>query len=79
MALTTFVVVGHEIEKTTPAFWFLMQIGMLAGFAVSYPVNWAASRPSGTRASRPTAAPRAPYARATARPSPADAPVTTTT
>jgi hypothetical protein len=21
-------------------FWFMMQIAMLAGFAVSYPVNW---------------------------------------
>jgi hypothetical protein len=34
------VFVGHELEKTSPLFWFMMQIAMLAGFATSYPVNW---------------------------------------
>jgi hypothetical protein len=40
MAITTFVIFGHEIEKTNPVFWFMMQIAMLAGFLTSYPVNW---------------------------------------
>ncbi len=35
-----FAVFGTEIPPTVPAFWFLMQIGMAAGFATSYPVNW---------------------------------------
>jgi FtsP/CotA-like multicopper oxidase with cupredoxin domain len=30
----------HEIPKTDPIFWFMMQIAMLAGFLTSYPVNW---------------------------------------
>jgi hypothetical protein len=40
MALMMFVVFGHEIPKTTPVFWFLMQLAMLAGFVTAYPVNW---------------------------------------
>lgn len=40
MAIATFVIFGHEIEKTNPVFWFMMQIAMLAGFLTSYPVNW---------------------------------------
>jgi hypothetical protein len=40
MALIIFVIIGHEIEKTNPVFWFMMQIAMLAGFFTSYPVNW---------------------------------------
>ncbi len=40
MALATFVLFGHELEKTTPVFWFMMQIAMWLGFATSYPVNW---------------------------------------
>ncbi len=37
--IATFGIFGHELEKTTPVFWFMMQIAMLAGFATSYPVN----------------------------------------
>ncbi|MDQ6625222.1 MAG: DUF4396 domain-containing protein [Verrucomicrobiota bacterium] len=40
MAIATFVIFGHEIEKTNPVFWFMMQIAMLAGFLTAYPVNW---------------------------------------
>lgn len=40
MAIVTFVIFGHELEKTNPVFWFMMQIAMLAGFLTSYPVNW---------------------------------------
>jgi hypothetical protein len=40
MAIATFVIFGHEIPKTSPAFWFMMQLAMLAGFLTSYPVNW---------------------------------------
>jgi len=40
MAIATFFIFGHELEATSPAFWFMMQIGMLLGFLTSYPVNW---------------------------------------
>jgi hypothetical protein len=40
MAIATFVIFGHEIEKTSPVFWFMMQIAMLVGFLTAYPVNW---------------------------------------
>jgi hypothetical protein len=40
MAIATFAIFGHEIEKTDPVFWLMMQIGMLAGFLTSYPINW---------------------------------------
>ena len=40
MALATFLIFGHELHKTNPVFWFMMQIAMWAGFATSYPVNW---------------------------------------
>ncbi|MDQ6734756.1 MAG: DUF4396 domain-containing protein [Nitrospirota bacterium] len=40
MAIVTFVIFGHGIPKTSPVFWFMMQIAMLAGFLTSYPVNW---------------------------------------
>ncbi len=40
MALMVFVVFGAEIPKTSPVFWFLMQLAMLAGFLTSYPINW---------------------------------------
>ncbi len=40
MALVIFVIFAHEIPKTDPVFWFMMQIAMLAGFLTSYPVNW---------------------------------------
>lgn len=40
MAIVTFLVFHHELRPTSVVFWFMMQIGMLAGFATSYPVNW---------------------------------------
>lgn len=40
MAIVVFVILGHELEKTDPVFWFMMQIAMIAGFLTSYPVNW---------------------------------------
>ena len=39
MAIATFLIFGHEIEKTSPVFWFMMQIAMLGGFLTSWPVN----------------------------------------
>ncbi|HEX4666828.1 MAG TPA: DUF4396 domain-containing protein [Chthoniobacterales bacterium] len=40
MAIATFLIFGHEIEKTSPVFWFMMQIAMMVGFLTAYPVNW---------------------------------------
>lgn len=40
MALATFGLFGHELDKTDPVFWFMMQLAMLVGFLFSYPVNW---------------------------------------
>ena len=31
---------GTELDAKTPVFWFMMQIAMIVGFIVSYPVNW---------------------------------------
>ncbi len=39
MAIATFLIFDHEIPKSSPVFWFMMQIAMLAGFATAYPVN----------------------------------------
>lgn len=40
MAIATFLIFRHELRKTDPVFWLMMQVAMLAGFATSYPVNW---------------------------------------
>ena len=40
ISIATFLIYRHETDKTTPLFWFMMQIAMLAGFLTSYPVNW---------------------------------------
>lgn len=40
MAIATFLIFGHELDKTSAVFWFMMQIGMLCGFGTAYPVNW---------------------------------------
>lgn len=40
MAFVVFVFFGHELNKSEPVFWFMMQIAMLLGFLTSYPVNW---------------------------------------
>lgn len=39
MAIVRFKIFG-DIPKTSPVFWFMMQLAMLAGFATAYPVNW---------------------------------------
>jgi hypothetical protein len=39
MAIVTFLIFGHPLEKTSPVFWFMMQLAMLLGFVVAYPVN----------------------------------------
>jgi hypothetical protein len=40
MAVATWAIFRHELPKTDPVFWFMMQIAMLAGFITAYPVNW---------------------------------------
>jgi hypothetical protein len=40
MAIVMFGLVGHELPKDSPVFWFQMQIAMLCGLITSYPVNW---------------------------------------
>ncbi len=40
MAIVRWVIFREEIPKTDPAFWFMMQIAMAAGFLTAYPVNW---------------------------------------
>jgi hypothetical protein len=40
MAIAMFLIFGHELPKTSPVFWFMMQIAMLCGFCTTYPVNW---------------------------------------
>ncbi len=40
MAIATFAIFQHELVKTSPVFWFIMQLGMLAGFLTAFPVNW---------------------------------------
>jgi hypothetical protein len=40
MALARFALFGREIPRSSPVFWFMMQIAMFLGFATSYPVNW---------------------------------------
>lgn len=39
MAIAIFIIFGHEIPKTSPVFWFMMQVAMLAGLLTAYPVN----------------------------------------
>jgi putative flippase GtrA len=40
MALTTFVFFHNQLHPDSPVYWFMMQIGMVIGFATSYPMNW---------------------------------------
>ncbi|MGN6235765.1 DUF4396 domain-containing protein [Dyella sp.] len=39
MAIAIFLIFGHRLDKSTPVFWFMMQIAMLCGFLTAYPVN----------------------------------------
>lgn len=38
MALVIFAWFG-DVPKTSPVFWFMMQLAMFSGFATSYPAN----------------------------------------
>lgn len=41
MAIALFALFSErQLPKWSPAFWFMMQIAMFAGFLTSYPVNW---------------------------------------
>ena len=32
--------IPSAMDPTTPNFWFVMSMGLLVGFVVSYPINW---------------------------------------
>ncbi|MDQ6925128.1 MAG: DUF4396 domain-containing protein [Candidatus Eremiobacteraeota bacterium] len=40
MAASYFVFFHPHLKPDQPTYWFMMQIGMLVGFATSYPMNW---------------------------------------
>jgi hypothetical protein len=40
MALTFFALFHPHLTPTQSTYWFLMQSGMVIGFATSYPMNW---------------------------------------
>ncbi len=40
MALSYFVLFHPALHPDQPAYWFMMQVGMLVGFATAYPMNW---------------------------------------
>jgi hypothetical protein len=40
MAFSYFVLFQPPLMPNQPAFWFMMQIGMVLGFLTSYPANW---------------------------------------
>ena len=40
MALMHFVLFTPPLKPDQPTYWFMMQIGMVIGFATSYPMNW---------------------------------------
>jgi hypothetical protein len=47
MAVMTFVLfpAPHQLTAGSPSFWFLMQLGMMIGFATSWPANvWLINR-----------------------------------
>ncbi len=39
MAIATFLIFGHSLDKTGPVFWLTMQVAMLAGFVTTWPVD----------------------------------------
>ncbi len=39
MALASLVLFAHPLPINGPVFWFMMQVGMILGFATTYPVN----------------------------------------
>jgi hypothetical protein len=40
MAIYQKLIFHPPLEANSPVFWFMMQIGMLAGLATTYPMNW---------------------------------------
>lgn len=40
MAVAIFAIFERELHKMDPVFWFMMQLAMIAGFLLSYPVNY---------------------------------------
>jgi hypothetical protein len=40
MAIATFGIFGHELAKTGPVFWFMLQIAMGCGFLTTLPITW---------------------------------------
>ena len=40
MALMRYVFFHPALHPDSPVFWFMMQIGMIVGFATTFPVNW---------------------------------------
>lgn len=40
MAIYQKLIFHPHLEANSPVFWFMMQIGMIAGLATTYPMNW---------------------------------------
>lgn len=40
MAIYQKAIFHPRLEANSPVYWFMMQLGMLAGFVTSYPMNW---------------------------------------
>lgn len=40
MAIYSFILFNHTLHPDSPVYWFMMQIGMVVGFATAYPMNW---------------------------------------
>jgi hypothetical protein len=40
MAIYQFIIFDHKLHPDVPVYWFMMQIGMVVGFASAYPMNW---------------------------------------
>jgi len=40
MTVAIFLIFGHRLAPTSKVFWFTMQIAIVVGFSISYPVNW---------------------------------------
>lgn len=40
MAIMNVMLFNPHLQPNQPTYWFMMQIGMLIGYATSYPMNW---------------------------------------
>ena len=40
MAVYQKAIFHPRLEANSPVYWFMMQVGMLAGYATAYPINW---------------------------------------